>query len=279
MKKSIVTILFFYFFAAIISAQNGQTKTDSSLVIETALNYADGFYSRDASRMEKAIHPDLNKVCPMLIPQTGKTFLIYSSWSELIELSRDKATATEEKLRKIKVSILKISDEVACAMLTSAQFNDYLIMCKIEGQWKIITVLWTFGEDSPNHVVTNFKAEDEKPAIELTLKNLIEGVYNSDVAAVESILHPEYRRSSLILNPNTGKCFIQKDAVSRMIESVRAKMGAMPKEKWNILINVLNSMDNIAFAEVTTNAGTSYYQLAKIDNNWKVINVFRRIVL
>jgi len=61
-----------------VASQNmPDQKADSLLIIETALNYGDGYYSGDAARMERAIHPDLNKVCPVVMPQTGKTFLIY----------------------------------------------------------------------------------------------------------------------------------------------------------------------------------------------------------
>ncbi len=53
--------------------------SDDASVRQTALNYIEGFYSGDAARMEKAIHPDLNKATPRDLPQTGRTTLNYTT--------------------------------------------------------------------------------------------------------------------------------------------------------------------------------------------------------
>ncbi|MCX6224035.1 MAG: nuclear transport factor 2 family protein [Bacteroidia bacterium] len=263
---------------------NGQNttdlKADSAAIIETALNYGDGWYSGDPVRMEKAIHPDLNKICPVVMPQTGKTFLMISSWSGLVEPARAKAGFVEEAKRKITVTVFKINDNVACARLASAQFNDYLEMVKFDGQWKIVNVLWTFGPDSPNRApMPDFKGNDEKPAVEQAVHDFIEGIYTSDVPRIEKVLHPEYRRATPITLPSTGKTFIQRDAAGSIMEAVRAKTGAQPKEKWNIQVNVLDIMDGLAFAELIIPSGYSYAQLAKIDGQWKIINILRKMAV
>lgn len=265
--------------------QAAQTRTpdlraDSAMIIETALNYGDGWYSGDAARMEKAIHPDLNKICPAVMPQSGKTFLIISSWSGLIEPARAKAGFVEESKRKIDVKILKINDNVASAKLTSSQFNDYLEMVKFDGQWKIVNVLWTFGPDSPNRTpLPDFRGDDENPLVEQAVRDMIEGIYTSDVPRVEKVLHPEYRRATVVVLPTTGKTYIPKDAAGSIIEAVRAKAGAQPKEKWNIQVKVLDVMDGLAFAELAVPTGYSYVQLAKIDGQWKIINILRKAML
>jgi hypothetical protein len=40
------------------------SATDSAAIRQTALDYIEGYYSGDAVRMERAIHPDLNKATP-----------------------------------------------------------------------------------------------------------------------------------------------------------------------------------------------------------------------
>ena len=256
---------------------NPDLKADSAAIIETALNYGDGFYSGDAVRMEKAIHPDLNKVCPVVLPQTGKTFLIYSTYSGLIELSRAKVGLTEEAKRKIAVKVLKINDKVACVKLTSSAFNDYLGMVKIDGQWKIVNVLWTFGQDSPNRSpLPDFKGDGERPSVEQAVRDLIEGLYTSDVPRIEKVLHPEFRRATPVVMSQTGKTMINRDAAGGIIEAARAKAGALDKEKWNIKIDVLDCMDGLAFTELAVPTGFSYCQLAKIDGQWKIVNLLRK---
>ncbi len=277
MKKAILIISALLLPALFYAQNTPDLKADSAAVIATALDYGDGFYSGDAARMEKAIHPDLNKVCPMVMPQTGKTFLIYSSYSSLIELSRAKLGLTEEANRKISVRVLKINENLACARLTSASFNDYLEMVKIDGQWKIVNVLWTFGPDSPNrNVPAGFKGEEDKPLVEQAVRDFIEGLYTSDVPRVEKVLHPEYKRATPIIMQQTGKTMINRDAASGILEAARAKAGELDRGKWNISINVLDLMDGLAFAELTVPTGTSYCQLAKIDGQWKIINILRK---
>ena len=278
MKKTALIITIICICGCLIQAQNSpDLKADTAAIIETALNYGDGFYSGDAARMEKAIHPDLNKVCPMVMPQTGKTFLIYSTYTALIELSRAKAGLTEEANRKINVKVLKINENVACARLTSASFNDYLEMVKTDGEWKIVNVLWTFGPDSPNrNVPADFKGDAEKPAVEQAVRDLIEGIYTSDVPRVEKVLYSEYKRATPTLMPQTGKTMINRDGEGAMIEAVRAKVGAQDKEKWNISVEAFDFMDGLAFAELKTPSGASYCQLAKIDGQWKIINMLRK---
>ena len=261
-----------------VTAQNKAVlSADTAGIIETALNYGDGWYSGDAVRMEKAIHPDLNKICPVTNPQTGKTLLMISSWSGLVEPARAKAGLVEESKRNITIKVLKINDNVACVKLTSSQFNDYLEMVEFDGQWKIVNVLWTFGPDSPSRLeLPDFKGDDEKSAIELTMRDLMEGIFTSDVARVAKALHPEYRRATAVVMRATGKTFIQKDAAGSLTEAVRAKLGAQPEEKWNIEVNVLDIMDGLAFAELVIPSGFSYAQLAKIEGQWKIINILRK---
>lgn len=277
--KLILILTVFCLQSFILTGQNNSDlKADSALITETALNYGDGWYSGDPVRMEKAIHPDLNKICPMVMPQTGKTFLMISSWSGLVELVRAKAGFLEESKRKTAVKVLKINDNLACARLTSSQFNDYLEMVKFDDHWRIVNVLWTFGEDSQGRrPLPDFQGDGEKSAVELAMKDLIEGIYTSDVARVQKVLHPEYRRATVVSMPATGKTFIQKDAAGSLTEAVRAKAGALPAEKWNIQVNVLDIMDGLAFAELVIPSGISYAQLAKIDGQWKIINILRKV--
>jgi hypothetical protein len=122
----------------------------------------------------------------------------------------------------------------------------------------------------------DFKGTDEKPAVEQAVRDLIEGMYTSDAPRVEKVLHPEYRRATAITLPATGKTYIQKDAAGSIIEAVRAKAGALAQEKWNIRIDVLDIMDGLAIAELGIPSGFSYIQLAKIDGQWKIINILRK---
>ena len=278
MKKAILlTITVFIMSFVLMNAQNTAVIKGDSAIIETALNYGDGFYSGDVGRMEKAIHPDFNKVAPLILPETGKIYLMYITYSGLIEMTRAKISLKDRVQKKCNAEVLKVNGNVACVKLTSPDFNEYLEMVKIDKQWKIVNILWTFGADSPNHFsISDFQGEGEKPAVEQAVRDLIEGLYTSDIARIEKALHPEFRRATVSIMPKTGKSMINRDAASAIIEAARAKIGALDKDKWNIRIDVFHIMDGLALAELSIPSGWSYCQLAKIEGQWKIVNILRK---
>jgi hypothetical protein len=281
MKKATLLITTFCLISVLMTAQNAANFTaDSLAIIETARNYGDGFYLGDPERMEKAIHPDINKVSPLSLPETGKTFLMYSTYSGLIEMTRARIRLMSDTLRRTHVDVLKINKNVACVKLTSDDFNEYVEMAKIDKQWKIVNVLWTFGAKSPNHTpLTDFNGDAEKPAVEQAVRDMIEGLYTSDFLRVENALHPEYKRATLSFMTKTGKMIINRDAAGALVEGTRAKVGALDKEKWDIKIDVFDVMDGLAFAELTIPSSWSYCQLAKLEGQWKIINILRKPVI
>jgi hypothetical protein len=251
---------------------------DSAMIIATVLDYAEGYYSGDAVRMERAILPDLNKVLPNRVSQTGKIMLIYSTYSGLIEGTRAKFGMLEEPKRKISVKVLQINDDVASAMLTSAIFNDYLSLVRFEGKWKIINVLWTWGPDSPNRPQgETFNAGEEKKAIEKTLNNLVEGMQAGDTVRVKKAIHPEFKRATVVSLPQTGKSFISREGSSMIIEASRSKTIIVQKEKTPVKVNILAIADGLAFVELVIPTGWNYCQMARIGGQWKLINMLRKV--
>jgi len=147
--------------------QAGDAEKEAA--IKAALDYSDGAYSGDAVRMERAIHPDLNKVYfYRRSPATGLAS-IYSTASSLIERTRAASFNLEPEKRLTETAVLEIKDDVACVRVKTAQFCDFLQMIKVNGQWKIINVLWTLGLNTPpaKKVVPDFDAEKERPAAQM----------------------------------------------------------------------------------------------------------------
>jgi len=277
MKHLIILLAVFNFSLTSLFAVSPDSTSDSTAIIETALNYGEGFYSGDAARMENALHPDFNKVTPVKMSPSGNTFLYYSTFSGLVEMSRAGAGLLEESKRKISVTIFKIYDDIAFAKLMSSQFNDYLEMVKIDGQWKIINVLWANGPDSPNkNEIKDFNSENEKDAIKQTVLGLFEGVFTGNSTLIDKVVHPEYNSITLSFLKSSGKSFISKEGYSLMREIAQSKMRLLEKEKWNLQINILDIMDDLSAVEVITSNSISLMQLAKMDGEWKIINSLRK---
>jgi hypothetical protein len=261
-----------------VSGLSGSTaESEKVAIVQTALDYGDGFYSGEADRMERAIHPDLNKVYVRFLPQT-KTFLVgYSTFSGLIELTRSKAGLTEPAARKIKAEVLLVNEDVACAKMTSAQFNDFLQMAKIEGRWKIVNVLWVPGPDSQGRrALAGFDPAQESDRAKKAVLDFVEGSFSGDAAKVESVLHPEACRAVFQVSPQTGKAMISRSRFSGLVESVRAKMGIVPEDQRQVDIRVIDILDGMAFVESSSRFSYGYYQLFWFDGQWRILNILTK---
>jgi hypothetical protein len=278
MKNLIITILAVVFstgYHVQIFAQ--ANAADSIAIIETALNYGDGFYSGSAERMEKAISPDLFKVAPQKLPNSDQIVLIQSTFTGLVEMSRAKVGFVPEEARKTKVTVIKIAGDLALARLTSAQFNDYLAMARMGGQWKIVNVLWTYGPDSRNRpMVPVLDAGKEKAAVEQAVRDYMEGIFTSDAARVEKSLHSRFSQATVITLPQTATAMVARDGYDQMMGYARAKIGAQDPSKVNLNIQMLDYMDGIAVAEMSTPTGTSLIQLVNLNGQWKITSLLRK---
>jgi len=122
-----------------------QEKSDTLLIRETTLNYVEGFYTGDFKRVEKAVHPELAKRI-VVKDESGRYALKNMGASDLgFSAARfKKADDQSGQPFKAEVIIYDISKDIATVKLTQnkMQFFDYLHLAKINGEWKIINVLW-----------------------------------------------------------------------------------------------------------------------------------------
>ncbi len=277
-KNTLAAILVLASLLAPRPALKAQTAANDTLaIIETAMNYGDGFYSGSAERMEKAISPDFIKLAANKLPNSDRTVLIESTYSGLIEMSRAKIGLTPEASRKIEVKVILIAGDLAFARLASSQFNDYLAMARIDGAWKIVNVLWAFGESSPNRpVVPVLKPDEQKPLAEQAVRSFIEGLYLSDPATMEKVMHIRFTQATVNKMPQTGKPLIARDGYDLTLGYAFAKLGALDKTKWNYQVSVLDYMDGMALATLTTANGANLVELLWTDGQWKIVSMLRK---
>lgn len=110
---------------------------DSAKIRANALDYAEGWCTADASRMERALHPDLAKRAYVPGPD-GKPRLVHLSAMGLVQATR------EAKRNNVQpeVHILDRFEGIASVRVTMTQWIDYLHMVKVGAEWKIINILW-----------------------------------------------------------------------------------------------------------------------------------------
>ena len=119
-----------------------QTAADSAAIRQTALDYIDGWYTGDAARMERALHPELAKRIVRTNDQ-GRSQLGQQSAMTLVMGTRaGGGKDTPVAQRKEDVTILDIYQNAASAKVYASSWVDYLHLAKWNGRWVIVNVLW-----------------------------------------------------------------------------------------------------------------------------------------
>lgn len=117
-----------------------QTAADSAAIRATALDYIDGYYTGDAARMERSLHPDLAKRI-VNTDQNGRSRLGQMSAMTLVQGTRAGGGKDETNKRE-DVRILDIFQNTASVRIDAGTWVDYLHVAKWNGRWVIVNVLW-----------------------------------------------------------------------------------------------------------------------------------------
>jgi len=119
------------------------TSTETSereKITAAALDYMKSWYSGEAFRMERALHPELAKRA-YLPGSDGKPEISRLTAPELIERVRA-GRGRSETDHRAEVQILDIFGRAASVRARMSGWVDYMHLTKIGDDWKIINVLW-----------------------------------------------------------------------------------------------------------------------------------------
>jgi hypothetical protein len=142
--KSRIILFIVLALAAPVAATQTQPSTDDAAAIRaTALDYVEGWYTGDAARMERALHPELAKRIVNTNPQNGRNSLGQQSAMTLVQATRNGGgkTTPPEQMQK-DVVILDVFNNAASVRATMSGWVDYMHMAKWNGRWVIVNVLW-----------------------------------------------------------------------------------------------------------------------------------------
>ena len=123
-------------------AVHAQTAVDSTAIRGAALDYVEGWYTGDAERMERALHPELAKRIIRTNAQ-GKSSLDQMGAMRLVQYARagyGKNTPAAQQIKHVK--ILDIFQNVASVRAEMSGWIDYMHLGKFDGRWVIVNVLW-----------------------------------------------------------------------------------------------------------------------------------------
>jgi hypothetical protein len=138
-----LSVLLFFGFGFSVNAQNKDTPgDDASAVRSTVTNYIEAYYTGNAARMEKTLHPHyLKHKIHGNIPvreQTG---------ADLVQATRSGGgTHLTEVERREQITVLDVAGNIASAKLVTPGWTDYMTLTKSDGEWKILSVVQRFDD-------------------------------------------------------------------------------------------------------------------------------------
>ncbi len=133
-----------------------QESNDSEAIKATALDYIEGWYTGDAERMERALHPELAKRMVFSEPGDGSSKLNRMDADQLVGATRaGHGKQTPEAERRMDVSILDIYENVASVKVVAKDWVDYLHVVKFNDRWVIINVLWELTPEAKAQMSRN----------------------------------------------------------------------------------------------------------------------------
>ena len=126
---------------AVTAAASPETAPpEADAIRQTALDYIEGWYEGDATRMERALHPELAKRI-VLTDASGQNTLSQMSAMTLVGRTRTGIGKNDTRRQK-DVTILDVYENAAMVKVVASDWVDYLQMARWNGQWKIVNVLW-----------------------------------------------------------------------------------------------------------------------------------------
>jgi hypothetical protein len=120
-----------------------QSSDEKEAVRQAVLDYVEGVYNVDPSRIERSVHPDLNKIG--FWRQKGKEDYasVKMTFAGLVEVAKNWNKDRELPANAPKeIIIFDVQDQTASAKLVAQWGTDYFHLAKYDGKWKIINVLW-----------------------------------------------------------------------------------------------------------------------------------------
>jgi len=269
MRKTIGLVLLLVAWSLAVEAQNKPDfEKEKAAIKQAALDYAEGYYEGSAERMERAVHPLLFKRGIVKSNEQGDPFLVFMNSEVLIEAARSGRGKVDPDKRNISVMVFDLNEYTASARVFTVQFNDFLHLAKVNGQWKIVNVLWRPPVQQPGAV--GAKDQDE---VKKVLADLREAANAKDADRAKALFHPEIIRRTYAPGMPGGKMIVQDVTGETLLQIIRMGRGVAPKDQPLPEVTVLDVYENMASIRSARPGGVDYLHLAQQKGEWRIVNI------
>ena len=144
MKPFVCLVLIILLSGAAVAAEQG--PTDTAQIKQTVRNYLEGWFGSDPARMTEALHPNLFKCRVQQIQGSEAEIVRVMTAEELIALTKINHAWVQDKKGLVEMEIVYQDGRLAVVHAVSDGFYDVAGLIKINGEWKILQVLWDRNE-------------------------------------------------------------------------------------------------------------------------------------
>lgn len=142
MKKLLVLFALVVFTIGGVTAMS-QATDDRERVRQAVLDYVEGVYQVDPSRIERSVHRDLAKTGYWREKDKDTYTTGKMSFSALVEVAKNwNKNGKLPKDAPKEITIFDVQDQTASAKLVAAWGTDYFHLAKYDGKWLIVNILW-----------------------------------------------------------------------------------------------------------------------------------------
>ena len=119
-----------------------QAETDNEAIVATVMDYFEGWFDGNMERMERAVHPGLNKR-HVPVGMTGSELSGVTTAAQMIGWTRDGEGKAERPTDlAIIVRVDDIHEQIATATVYSAVYIEYLHLARTAEGWRIVNALF-----------------------------------------------------------------------------------------------------------------------------------------
>jgi hypothetical protein len=124
---------------------------DREAVRRAVLDYVEGFYEGDSTRLVSSIRPEFYKYGFYWLADSARYAGMQMTWQAAMNYARrvkERSNQAPPSAPKV-IEIFDVADQTASAKLTAMWGIDYLLLGKFDGRWMITHVMWQSPPPTP----------------------------------------------------------------------------------------------------------------------------------
>ncbi len=264
------------------------SQADIQGITQSISDYMECWYGAGHEKLPAAIHPTIVKRKFPTNPDTGNTVIRQSSSFQLLEIAKFCAKEENHLPReqwRNDITVYDVFQNIASAKAIGSSWVDYIHLAKLDGRWQIMHIAFDNPreQDKPREQAkprepanAGQDSETDLAMINQALVDYMESWYCGGYERFTRAVHPALVKRGFYPLRFGGGIAISVSTVSDMTENLRAsslKGKQRPKDEWQADITIFDVFQTVATAKAVGAGWVDYVHLAKMNGEWKIVNI------